>query len=124
MLGILKRLPQCDANKDACGYAPLMILEKFNFQWHWNSVFAFLASILTLCLYKYLPISAIAASIILSRIPLVFLTAPYTFFRYVYSLYLFGLFILLFVILEIMRGAKYNHDGSSVIGHAKSPGGN
>lgn len=107
MLGILKMLPRCDANKKACGYAPLMILEKFNFQWHWNSVLALLASIFVLCLYKYLPVSAIAASIILSRIPLVFFTAPYAFFRYVYSLYLFGLFILFFVILEIL---KKKHD--------------
>ena len=103
MLGILKMLPQCDSSEKACGYAPLMILEEFNFQWHWNSVFALLASIFVLCLYKYLPVSAIAASIILSRIPLVFLTAPYAFFRYVYSLYLFGLFVLLFVALEIMQ---------------------
>jgi hypothetical protein len=101
MLGILKMLPQCDSSKEACGYSPLMIIEKFNFQWHWNSLFALLASIFVLCLYKYLPVSAVAASIILSRIPLVFLTAPYAFFRYVYSLYLFGLFILLFVILEV-----------------------
>ncbi len=107
MLGILKMLPQCDSTKEACGYAPLMILEKFNFQWHWNSVFALVISIVVLCLYKYLPISAIAASIILSRIPLVFLTAPYAFFRYVYSLYLFGLFVLLFVAFEIFE-KRYN----------------
>jgi len=103
MLSILKMLPQCDSSKETCGYAPLMILEKFNFQWHWNSVFALLASIFVLCLYKYFPVSAIASSIILSRIPLVFLTAPYAFFRYVYSLFLFGLFVLLFVIFEIFK---------------------
>jgi hypothetical protein len=106
MLGILKMLPQCQG-KEACGHTPLMILEKFNFQWHWNSVFALVMSIVVLCLYKYLPVSAVAASIILSRIPLVFLTAPYAFFRYVYSLYLFGLFILLFVAFEIFE-RRYN----------------
>ena len=103
MMGILKMLPQCISNKGVCGYPPLMQLEKFNFQWHWNSVFSLVAAVFVLFLYKYVPVSAIAASIILARIPLVFLTAPYAFFRYVYSLYLFGLFILLFVALEIMK---------------------
>ena len=93
-------IPSCIENNKKCGINSMMLLEKFSFNWHWNSVIALILSVGVLFLYIYVPISAIAASIILSRIPLVFLTAPYAFVRYVYSLYLFGLFILLFVAVE------------------------
>ena len=93
-------IPSCIENNKKCGINSMMVLEKFSFNWHWNSVMALVLSTGVLFLYGYVPISAIAASIILSRIPLVFLTAPYAFVRYVYSLYLFGLFILLFVVVE------------------------
>lgn len=103
IFNILKIFPRCSSNDGVCGYFPLMILEKFNFNWHWNSVFSLLAATLVLLLYKYLPVSAIASSIILSRIPILFLTAPCAFFRYIYSLYLFGLFISFFVVLELIK---------------------
>ncbi len=110
MYTILKMLPSCDG---VCGYTSLMKLKDISYNWHWNSIFAFLTSIIVLILYKFLPISAMFSAIILSRIPIVFLTAPYVFFRYIYSLYLAGVFILLLVILECIKNKKERQRSSS-----------
>jgi len=107
MLAILKTMvPDCDTESGMCGVSGLMQLEKMEFNWHWNSVWAFIVSMLALLLYKFIPISAAASAVILSRIPLIFLTAPCTFVRYVYSLYLFGLFIGFFILVEIYQKIK------------------
>lgn len=107
MLTILKTaVPSCDSDNGVCGKPRLMRLEQMKFNWHWNSVWAFIVSVLVLLLYKFIPISAAASAVILSRIPLIFLTAPCAFVRYVYSLYLFGLFIGFFILLEIYQRIK------------------
>lgn len=103
---IYKMMPSCTENGGVCGQFNLMKLNSMSFDWHWNSTFAFLSSITVIFLYKYLPFSAAASAVILSRILLVFLTAPYLFFRYVYSLYLFGLFLPLFILVEVLLLSK------------------
>lgn len=112
MFRILSAIPSCKENNGVCGLFNLMKLSKFEMDWHWNSTFAFIFSFIVLFLYKYFPISAMSSAVILSRVPLVFLTAPYGFFRYVFSLYLFGIFILLFVLLE-WRSKNQNFKASS-----------
>lgn len=108
MLDILKTIPLCHENNGVCGYHKLMKLDMVEMDWHWNSTVAFLLSFLVLLLYKFFPISAISSAVILCRLPLVFLTAPYAFFRYIFSLYLFGVFILFFVVLEFINRKKNN----------------
>ena len=97
------KIPLCYKNNGVCGYTNFMILDKYSMEWHWNSTIALLLAILVLCLYKYMPVSAIASAVILCRIPLVFLTSPFAFFRYIFSLYLFGVFVVLFVVLELTK---------------------
>jgi hypothetical protein len=132
MFNMLETIPVCTKDNGVCGYislqqlvrqqilqlkqmegriTDLFKLDHFDFDWHWNSATALLLSILILFLYKYLPITAISSAVILSRIPLVFLTAPCAFFRYVFSLYMFGIFVLFFAGLEsqqLLKSSRYS----------------
>lgn len=96
-----KMIPLCDDEDGICGYTNVLNLRKISDHWNFNTAFALIISIMCLILYKYLPYTALASAIILSRLPIIFLAAPAIYFRYMFSLYLFGIFILFFIILEI-----------------------
>ncbi|WP_136514000.1 hypothetical protein [Geomonas edaphica] len=67
---------------------------------HWNFLPELALSALVLLLFPWFPATASASLVVLSRVPLVFLAAPASQFKYYYSLYLFGFFVIFMLIAE------------------------
>lgn len=79
---------------------------------HWNFLPELLLSALALLLFPWFPATASASLMILSRVPLVFLAAPASQFKYYYSLYLFGFFVIFMLIAERkLRGRRREDAG-------------
>lgn len=67
---------------------------------HWNFLPELALALLALALFPWFPATASASLMVLSRVPLVFLAAPAGQFKYYYSLYLFGLFVIFLLLAE------------------------
>ncbi|MBU5637830.1 hypothetical protein KOM00_13940 [Geomonas sp. Red69] len=67
---------------------------------HWNFLPELALALLALALFPWFPATASTALVVLSRVPLVFLAAPAGQFKYYYSLYLFGFFVIFLLIAE------------------------
>jgi hypothetical protein len=73
---------------------------------YWNFMPHLLIIILTMLLYPYIPCTAASSLIIFYRVPILFLTAPASQFKYFYSLYLFGFFVILLALIEFKNKRK------------------
>lgn len=69
----------------------------------WQTVLPLALLVLLLLLYRWLPVSAFLAALLLCRMPILFLTMPCAFFMYVYNIHLFSFFLVPLVLVEVRR---------------------
>ena len=69
----------------------------------WNSLPAFLLLLTVLCLYRFFPISAVSAAMLLLQFPVLFITMPVNDWRYYYFIYPYSFFAIPLVVLEFRR---------------------
>jgi len=69
----------------------------------WNSFPSFLLLLAILCLYRFFPISAVSAAMLLVQFPVLFITMPVNDWRYYYFIYPYSYFAIPLVVLEFLR---------------------
>lgn len=70
---------------------------------HWNFLPWMFVLLVALALWRRLPLEAVVAAVLLSRVPLIFIAAPAAQFKYYYSVHLGGIVVLGLMLARVRR---------------------